>query len=384
MVKIADKQQCTGCSSCYATCPQSCIEMRSDNFGFVYPIINESKCINCGLCTKSCPILTKPNITSQPMAYASNSKDDKTRQNSTSGGIFVEIAKHVLSNNGVVYGAAYDSEFNVNHIEVSDIEQLGKLQGAKYAQSNLSNTFVSIKNHLVNNRTVLFCGTPCQVAGLKGFLKIDYGKLFCIDFICHGVPSPIIFSQYIDYVGHKNHISQKPININLRDKTSGWRNYSYSLCFEYSDGQKVSVSNNDSIFMKLFVEDYISRASCKNCMFKGYSRLSDITLGDFWGVWDLYPEMDDNKGTSAIIVHSKRGVDLYKAISESIVSMEIALEDIIKYNPYLLCNANPKKDKAIVEKNAINGEFDDIIRYFNRKEKQPLLLRIKNKFLKVR
>lgn len=219
------------------------------------------------------------------------------------------------------------------------------MQGAKYSQSVLDNTFKLLKNHLDSGRTVLFSGTPCQVAGLKTFLRRDYNKLICLDFVCHGVPSPMVWEKYLRYRAHIDNNETFPQHINMRNKETGWSRYSYSVEFFYSDNNRYICKNNDDPFMNLFVNDYILRKSCSVCNFKGYSRDSDITLGDFWGIWDIDPEMDDNKGTSVVLIHSKKGEKLFKAILKNIRCKKVTLEQTSMGNPSMLSSSVHKRNR---------------------------------------
>ena len=339
---LADKEKCTGCTACVNRCPMSCIEMRKDKDGFAYPFVPDtSLCISCGLCESTCPIQNDHQpIRNEPMAFAAYSKDLSLRMASSSGGIFSEIAKEVLHNNGLVFGAAYDNEFKVYHTLIEKADDLSKLRGAKYAESWLGNSFSIIQEALDSGRQVLFTGTPCQVAGLKAYLNREDDNLLCIDFICHGVPSPMVWEKYIKYRSESDNKGEPPIAINLRDKSSGWSHYRYSNCFKYADGKEQRDLSNESGYMKLFTQDYILRASCGSCSFKGYSRSSDITLGDFWGIWNIAPEMDDDCGTSVVLIQSEKGRVFWNLILERIHFKKVLLEQVSKQNPSILTSSN--------------------------------------------
>ena len=346
---LADKNQCTGCTACANICPKSCIEMKEDDEGFAQPVIDNSKCISCLACERVCPILSnRTPKDEETKAYAALSKNDETRLESSSGGIFSELAKLILQSNGIVYGAKYDDDFKVIHTGIEDIESLKELRGAKYSQSDLSTIFQIIKTQLNNGRQVLFSGTPCQIGGLKAFLKKDYDNLYCIDFVCHGVPSPLVWKKYIEYRSQVDADNQVPEYINLRNKESGWSHYSYQVEFAYSKSNHYLCQNDKDLYMSLFVNNYILRRSCSNCYYKGYSRESDITLGDFWGIWDILPSMDDNKGTSVVFTHSNKGEKLLNSAAIHLQSNPVTLDQATMMNPSLLKSSLPKENRERV------------------------------------
>ena len=347
--QLADEKTCTGCSACANTCPVRAIEMKADAYGFFYPAVNSAVCIHCGACERICPVLNSaPHAKTQPQAYAAYSLDESVRMQSSSGGLFTEIAKTVFARGGVVYGAAYDESFRVCHRAAGSLAELDALRGAKYAQSRLGETFSEIRSRLDGGQAVLFSGTPCQVAGLKAFLKKDYENLLCVDFVCHGVPAPVAWESYVDYRAKADNGGKLPIEVNLRDKSSGWSRYRYSNTFQYADGTVHRELSTQSEYMKLFTRDYVSRASCESCRFKGYHRPSDITLGDFWGVWDVAPEMDDDRGTSVILIQSEKGKTIWNQISDRIRSQEVQLEQASQQNPSMLTASKSRENRAAV------------------------------------
>ena len=355
---LADRKTCTGCSACANACPMKCIGMKEDAYGFLFPVImNESACISCGTCRKVCPVQSnteRKNV--EPKAYAAFSKDDDLRMESSSGGVFSELADEVLKLGGAVYGASYSDIFEIRHICVEKRDDLWKLRGAKYAESELGYIFVDIENRLKEGKPVLFAGTPCQTTGLKCFLKRDYENLFLVDFICHGIPSPMVWREYVKYRAKHDADGELPVEINLREKSSGWSRYQYSNYFRYPEGKEYREISTKSVYMKLFTEDYITRESCGNCKFKGYSRCSDITLGDFWGIWNIYSEMDDNKGTSAVLIQSEKGHKFWNQIKERIKFKEVQLEQVSRQNPSLLVSSQPKAERTVVlEKIRVEG-----------------------------
>ena len=375
MSQLANKDMCTGCTACASVCPKQCIEIKKDENGFAFPEVSDvTSCIKCGACERICPILSKKgDYETLPDAYAAYSMDESLRMESSSGGIFSEIAKLIIEKNGVVYGAAYNQDFEVYHCCVKTIDDLSKLQGAKYSESYLGNTFSEILERIQQGQSVLFAGTPCQIAGLKAFVKKDYSNLICIDFVCHGVPSPMVWKKYVDYRAIKDADGEMPISINLRSKISGWSRYQYSNVFQYADGKDYSSVSSQNLFMKLFVGDYISRSSCENCAFKGYNRDSDITLGDFWGIWDIAPEMDDNKGTSVVLVHSESGKACWNEIDKRIKYKQVNLEQASRQNQSMLLASKSKPNRA---------EVLSIIREENIEECNNLFIVKKQFFIK--
>ena len=381
MPNLAKPNLCVGCSACASICPKQCIKMEKDPDGFKYPVLmHPANCVECGMCESVCPVLNE-NIKANsdiPSAYAAFTKDERIRQDSSSGGIFTEIAKRIIAENGVVYGAAYDEKFAVYHRCVDKIDDLQKLRGAKYAESNLENTFAEILDRLKHGQFVLFSGTPCQVAGLKSFVRKDYNNLICIDFVCHGVPSPMAWDSFIKYRSERDADGKLPRSINLRSKETGWSKYQYSNVFEYEEGKKYSTVSSQSLFMKLFVGDYISRPSCSNCKFKGYSRVSDITLGDFWGIWDIEPEMDDNKGTSVILVHTPSGKKLWRDIEPIIKSKEVTLEQASQQNQSMLKPSKANTNSKLALHKIKDGKIDTCEEFF-KIQKPTIFARIKGR-----
>lgn len=373
MPKLADKSQCTGCTACVSICTKKCIQMKKDTAGFYFPeLIEPSACITCGTCEQICPVLANKKAEQNHLstsAYAAFSNNNTLRLESSSGGIFSELAVVILKQGGVIYGASYDDEGVVRHIGIEDQKELGKLRGAKYSQSILGDTFLTLKKQLDSGKIVLFSGTPCQAAGLKSFLKRDYENLVCIDFVCHGVPSPMVWEKYVKYRLRTDHSDTFPQHINLRNKESGWSNYAYSAAFTYSDKKRYFCKNGDDPFMQLFVKDYILRESCSSCQFKGYNRVSDITLGDFWGIWNIDPKMDDNKGTSLILTHTAKGEKMMNAVSGNIKCERVCLEQAARENPSLLRSSVHKQNRDIILKTIESENFQSVLPLLQ--EKQP-------------
>ena len=382
MPELASKSQCTGCTACVSICPCHCIQMQKDDAGFQFPeMIEQSACIGCGACERLCPVMSNKEFNSDlsAVAYAAFSKNDLLRMGSSSGGIFSELADVVLQYAGLICGAEYDVEGAVKHICVDNKMELWKLRGAKYSQSILGDSFQILKKQLDSGRKVLFSGTPCQVAGLQSFLKRDYDNLICVDFVCHGVPSPMVWEKYIKYRAQNDNGGVAASHINLRNKESGWSKYSYSVEFTYSDNNRYLCENGADPFMRLFVGDYILREACSDCHFKGYSRVSDITLGDFWGIWDVCPEMDDNKGTSLVLLHSQKGKQLFQSVSDRIEVQEVSLEQASQMNPSMLKSSVHQPDREAVLKTIAEDDFQAALHFMqsNSNAREPVFAKMK-------
>lgn len=369
MIQIIDKSLCCGCSACVQRCPKQCITLHEDHEGFLYPKVDTDTCIDCGLCEKVCPILNE-GIPHLPLkVYAAINKDEKIRLESSSGGIFTLLAEKTINEGGVVFGARFDENWQVKLDYTESIEGIATFRGSKYVQARTGNTYKEAEDILKAGRKVLFTGTPCQIAGLKKFLRKDYDNLLAVDFVCHGVPSPKVWRKYLSELlaskGEKNTVSfssnqtnisglNTPIEgISFRDKTLGWKKYSFvlrkNLTKETADGEKNSVSFSEmhkgNIFMRAFLADMISRPSCYKCHCKEGKSGADITIADFWGIGNISPEMDDDKGTSLIIIQTEKG-KLYYPCGGS-VNKERLLKDAEPFNPGLksFCSPHLKRNK---------------------------------------
>lgn len=328
MEEIVIKSKCTGCTACMNGCPKQAISMETDNNGFKHPVIDQTKCINCGLCKKNCPVLNTINNESINECYVAFSNDDNILNNSSSGGLFNIIANKVLDNNGIVIGAAFDNTNTLKHIAVTSKNDLEPLKGSKYLQSDLTNIFIYIKEN-IKNKQILFVGTPCQVAGLKSYIK-NNNNLICLDIVCHGVPSPKLFEKYIKELETIN--KQKVIKFNFRDKSTGWDTYSNTVTFENKAITELAKNNK---YMKLFLANIALRESCYNCNFKLGNKYSDITLGDFWGINNVNKNMYNKKGTSAIIINTNQGKELFESIKNELTYKKCELSDILLGNSSL-------------------------------------------------
>lgn len=321
MIILEDKKKCSGCHACASICPQNCIQMTADSEGFLYPKIDVEKCNNCRLCEKVCPVINTGKVREQidTKAYAAKNTDEYIRKDSSSGGIFTLLAERILKQNGIVFGAAFNQDFELEHIGVEAVEDLQKLRGSKYVQSKIGDTYRRAKIALEEGRKVLFTGTPCQISGLKAFLRKDYQNLYTQDLICHGVPSPMIWEQYICHLEEK--YGGRIERVRFRNKEKSWKKY--AIDFYFSNGEHVIEPFMDNSYMKAFLRNLSLRPSCYSCAFKGVERVADITLADFWGIENTLPQMDDDKGTSLVLIHSDKGKALLKAIASRTQMQEV-------------------------------------------------------------
>lgn len=317
MIEIKDKEQCSGCYACVSVCPKNCISMKADEEGFWYPEVNKDICIQCNLCEKICPVIKNEYAKDKEVnAYVSYTKDDETRMKSSSGGLFTMFAEEVINKGGVVFGAAFDDKFLVHHVAIERIEELKIIQGSKYLQSRIENTYKDAQNYLNQGRKILFSGTACQIAGLKSFLRKEYDNLFTIDVLCHGVPSPKVWQKYINEKEKEKEYNCLIKQIEFRNKVTGWKKYSLKMTFSNSKIYTEVFPIDE--YMRLFLRDICLRPSCHDCKFKSLNRPADITLGDCWGIENYMPDMDDDKGTSVVLVHSKKGQTMLDCLADKI------------------------------------------------------------------
>ena len=373
---LAEFKRCTGCTACAAACPKNCIAMTADADGFLHPVIDKSKCVGCGLCEKACPVLNPVELTHTPAAWAVWTGDDDSRMASTSGGVFPELARDILEKGGAVFGAAYDECFRVVHICAENAHELDRLRGAKYAQSDLTGIFKDVKKRLDVGQQVLFSGTPCQVLGLKTFLRKNYDNLLTADLVCHSVPSPLAWEKYLQHISGEKQLSA----VNLRCTDTGWSRYRYSNRFDFADGSHRMDGSGESLYMKLFVGGYITRPSCQHCPAKGHARVSDLTLGDFWGIWDIAPELDNDRGVSLVLAHTEKGL----AALGRLKKYAVALEEACRENPAIVRSSAPNPNRHKVMALVREGRFDEVeaLLPVPAESARPGLLRRGMRFLK--
>lgn len=373
MIELTDKSVCCGCSACATSCRQDCIEMVMDTEGFRYPLINETKCNDCGVCIKRCPSQKEYRSSNQPAVYAVWNQNDLYRKESSSGGVFKALMDQVLLEGGIVFGAAFDETMTLRHIAIRDEKESRRLMGSKYLQSETDGAFRETRQLLNKGKRVLFSGTPCQIAGLYACVDQDDKNLLTCDLVCHGVPSPKVFASYIAMLERKH--GSKVRKINFRDKISGWNQYSVSIFF--SNGEMVYWLAKKDPFILGFLRNIYLRPSCHNCRFSKISRIADITLGDFWGLNTFYPEWDDDRGTSLILVQTSKGSSAVDACSHDLVVHEADLEKARKFNPsiYTSSPASEKRSEFFIDFGMI--PFEEMI------DKYMSPTKISNKFINV-
>ena len=329
ITEIISKTKCCGCEACVNACPKNCISMKVDAEGFEYPSVDKTLCINCGLCEKVCPFnKQEPLRCKKPKTYAVKIKDDTVRILSSSGGIFSILASEVLGRDGVVYGVALSDDLKkALHFRVDNTEDLYKLRGSKYLQSKTGIIFNQVKSDLDNNKQVLFSGVPCQINGLKFFLRKEYENLLTVEVICHGVPSPALWAKYFDYLETK--YNAKIHKVNFREKRNGWKTFGLT-----EDGDNISqyLNQHQDPYMQMFLRNYCLRPSCYDCVAKKLESMADLTLADFWGIQNVAPEMDDDKGTSLVLVQTHKGEKFLDSLKNQFVSKKVDFETGIKSN----------------------------------------------------
>lgn len=330
MIQVTNPADCCGCTACASICAHDAISMEPDALGFLYPKVDESKCVECGLCEKVCQFNDSydcsPNL-SEPIAYAARHKDINEVMKSRSGAAFVSISDYILEQGGVVYGVGYKDHFRVAHKRAITKEECDEFGGSKYVQSDLTGVFRQVKEDLKNGFMVLFSGTPCQTAGLNAYIgKKLRGNLVLVDIVCHGVPSPFFWRDYVSYLEKKQ--GDKIVEVNFRDKELfGWRAHRESYVFKMG-GKEIT-----SLFTSLFYKHIMFRHSCEVCHYTNLQRPSDITLADFWGWENNVPGMnDDDKGLSLMLLNTEKGKEIFDAINHCLDMREVSLENSLQPN----------------------------------------------------
>ena len=333
MIHITDPRLCCGCEACRSACPAGCIRMRPDGEGFSYPRVDEARCLRCGRCLKVCPMLAPaPARAGAPAAWAAVSRDEAIRAQSSSGGVFTALALAVLAEGGVVFGAALDGQLRPVHVCARTPEELAPLRGSKYVQSVVGDSFLQARACLEAGQPVLFTGTPCQIAGLRAFLGREEPLLCCVDVVCHGVPSPKTWERYLEELSRTQ--GSPAAAVNFRRKADSWRHYLLEVTFR--DGGTLRRPFEEDPFFRLFLHDVCLRPSCYQCPFRGEGQSGDLTIADFWGVERTAPGLDDDRGTSLVLVRTPAGEGLWQKASPGLCRQEAELSAALEGNPSAL------------------------------------------------
>ena len=367
MITIEDKHKCCGCNACGDICAHNAISFERDNEGFLYPHVNEKLCTDCGLCEQVCPELhvdeLRHNDMEKPICFAANNRNIETRFNSTSGGVFSALAEEMYRRGGYVGGAIYGENWEVKHFISNNTEDLQRIRQSKYSQSDATGFYKEVRDLLKKDEQVLVCGTPCQMVALRRFLRKDYDNLIVVDFICKYVASPLFTEKYLDYQQRK---FGSPITyFKYKDKERGWRSLTKRI--DFKNGKSIYAGPQDNDIASIaFHSNLIGRPSCYECPIKGFPRMADITLGDFWGCenYEQYRELDDNAGTSAILCNSQKGLEYFKALQGSLKCVSAEIEHILPCNKHMLNPTPVRDDREAFFRDLQVGSVEDVVRQY--------------------
>lgn len=362
---------CCGCSACAQKCPKQCLTMHPDKDGFLFPEVVNDTCIDCGLCSKVCPLENKVTSNTAPKFYGAYNVNTMDIKNSSSGAIYPALGKWIIAQGGVVFGASLDEKHNLYHIATSAEEEFVKTLGSKYFQSDIKETYKECKADLDSGKLVLFTGTPCQIHGLKCFLRKDYQNLYTADVICHGVPSSKMFNAYVAYLEKKH--QAELIDINFRDKKrNGW-SITLRYTMKYPNGKVKDyylISKLSEYFMA-FLSGSIARESCYSCPFSSLDRPGDITMGDFWGYQKKRPDLKHEDGLSLIISNTQKGSELIEILSKNGIAFnevdELCVKASENKNLYFPTKRPEIRDKVYNELEHEGFEFI-AAKYFRRSQ----------------
>lgn len=414
MIDIKKKEDCVGCNACLQRCPKTCISMHEDEQGFLYPKVDLDKCIDCHLCEKVCPVINQAEPRKPLHTYAAKNKNPEVQGTSSSGGVFFALVEYVITEKqGVVFGARFNDKWEVVHAYAENLEDARAFKGSKYVQSRICDNFKKAEEFLKAGRTVLFSGTPCQIAGLRLFLRKDYvEQLICVDFVCHGVPSPMVWRDYLTYITRpkgatagKNTDLQSTLNVKMpvitgisfRDKRISWEKYGFAVHAVARKGDQNSdlqstISPDEeqellfetldkNLYMQGFLKDLYLRPSCYACPVKCGKSHSDITLADFWGISTYHPELYDKTGVSLVLANTIIGMTVF-TYSSVMTEMVNYIESVKGNSAIYKSPAKPKEYDLFWNKYSCE-EGCDCIESITTRMRPPLAKRIKSGLVKA-
>ncbi|WP_320979476.1 Coenzyme F420 hydrogenase/dehydrogenase, beta subunit C-terminal domain [Bacteroides sp.] len=379
MIQITDKSKCCGCNACGDVCTHTAITFQTDIEGFWYPVVDKDKCTNCRLCEKVCPQIyhsVREENFNEPKVYAAYHTDNEVRMDSTSGGVFSALAELIYADGGYVGGAVYNNDHTVSHFISNDSADLKNIRSSKYLQSSAEGFYRKIKKSLKTGKKVLICGTPCQIEALYNVLSKDYDNLITCDFICRGVNSPKVFLSYMKMLEKK--YDSHAIGIKFKAKKWGWHNFSMRINF--ANGKQYCKDRwQDPFFIGYLQYGGFSRPSCYNCQFKNIVHRADITLADFWGIESIDSTMDQDKGTSLVLVNSSKGEDFFSSLGGIVIAKQFTLRQAMGQNMALVNSVKAvRSDREFFFSDIDKLPFDIISeKYF---AKSSLWLSIKKRY----
>ncbi len=373
-----DKKDCCGCGACMNICPKSAITMEEDEYGFVYPKINTEQCVECGACKRVCGYQNVPEKHSAKAVYAAAAKNDSILKKSASGGAFAVLAEKLIDRGGIVYGAAMPYEngkLEPKHIRIDNKDDIVKLQGSKYVQSDTGFVFQQVRKDLQSGKSVMFSGTPCQIAGLKKFLNKDYDGLLLVEIICHGVPSKKLFQDFIESYGKQ--LGGTIEEFYFRDKSKG---QGYLTRVSYRKNNSLNNKYSSSLsYMHFFSKSSILRLNCYSCPFASGKRIADIALGDFWGFHEEYPDykesqgLSNGKGISCVIVNTEKGIGAIEECKDSFVLMDSEFEKAARHNDQLSKPSKYSPQRETVLDLYKSSGYKAVEKYYKKKFRKDII-----------
>lgn len=364
---LEDSRKCCGCSACIHICPKNSISFQEDKEGFLYPTVDLETCVKCGLCEKVCPVINQDSASEALQVFAARNNDENIRLKSSSGGLFTLLAESIIDEGGVVFGARFNENWGVVHDYTETKEGLEPFRGSKYVQSNLLESYKRVEAFLKTGRKVMFTGTPCQIAGLRKYLRKEYDNLLAVDIICHGVPSPLVWRRYLEEKTAV-HGGVVPVltGVSFRDKSVGWKKFSFTLKFFHESDNGESETIQSSIFqyddyMRAFLSNLSLRPSCYDCQAKSGKSGADITIGDFWGIENILPQLDDDKGLNLVVVNSTKGLKFLSTLTTELVPVGFkeAVKSNCAYNESVLRPVNREYFFHCIDKgHKVQGAFN--------------------------